>query len=65
MAYSAFKEIWNNRKSKQAIIIGITMFSYFIMWLTEAYDFEYLIFLFVICYNVKYFIKDRKAEVNE
>lgn len=64
IVYSSFKQLYMNRKSKVSVFLSIVMFAYMIMMITEAYSYEYILYLFVICYNIKYFIK-KQGEINE
>jgi O-antigen ligase len=58
LAYVSLKQLFKHKQTKQALIISITIFSYFVISLTEAYDYEYIMFIFVIAYNIENFIKD-------
>lgn len=53
----SIKELYKYKKNKVSNFISIVMCAYFIMMLTEAYSFEYTMFLFVFCYNVKYLVR--------
>lgn len=59
--YQSLKDLWFYRKHKIIQFISIVIFSYFIMMLTEAYSYEYIIYLLVICFNAKYFIKQESG----
>lgn len=63
--YMSFKEVWKYKKEKVAIFISIIIFSYLIMMISEAYSLEYIIYLFVICYNIKQFINYDKGDKYE
>jgi O-antigen ligase len=62
--YKSLKELYKYRDYKIAKFISIVLFTYFIMMLTEAYPYDFIIFIFVFCYNVKFLIKE-VGECNE
>ncbi len=55
--YVSLKELYLYRSYPIVKLISIIVFSYFIMMLTEFYLFDYYMFIFVFCYNVKYLVK--------
>ncbi len=62
--YECLKELYKYRNHKITKIISIIIFAYFIMMLTEAYPYDFIIFIFIFCYNVKFLIK-KDGEYNE
>ncbi len=54
----SFKEIYKYKNNIIAKFISIVIFSYLIMMLTEFYSLDMCMFLFVICFNIKYLVKD-------
>lgn len=57
--YKSFKELYIYRDNNISKILSITIFIFSIMMLTEAYSYEYFMYLFVLCYNIKYLIKSK------
>ena len=53
---SAFKELMKYKNNILSKLLSIIMLVWMIMMLTEAYLFEYFIYFFVICANIKYLI---------
>ncbi len=62
IAYNSFKQLYIYRNSKVSKIISLFIFAYMIMLLTEFYNFEFTIYLFVLGYNVKYLIEGDNNE---
>lgn len=59
---NSIKEVLKYKETKIAKFISIILFAYMIMMLTEVYSYEYFMFLFVICYNIKYILQGGKNE---
>ena len=59
IAFTSFKELYKYKKHDVSKILSVTMFVFLVMMLTEAYSYEYFMYLFVLCYNSKYLIKNK------
>lgn len=58
----SFKEIYKYRNNVVGKFISVIMLSYLIMMLTEFYSLDMCMYLFVLCFNIKYLVKEYKNE---
>lgn len=58
------KELMKDKDNIIVKFVSVIFFTYALMMLTEVYSYEYFMFLFVICYNIKYLLKRGKNENN-
>ena len=57
VVFQSIKKIWENRNTYIAKLISVVLFSYLVMMLTEAYNFNYYMYIFVIAYDISFVLK--------
>ena len=63
---SIIKKLYNYKSTKIGKFLSYSLFTFFIMTLTEAYSYEYFMYLFVLFYNVdKLLFVDERNVKNE
>lgn len=62
MLYKGFKKLWTYRNCEIVKFVSIFFFAYLLMMLTETYNYKYFLYLLIIPYSIKVFIKEKVEE---